>query len=74
MTEKVRPFSNGSEYSAWTAANCEKCAKGWREDREATCEIEIALLVAYFDDGMIDASIRERMGTPMWDCGEFEAG
>jgi hypothetical protein len=51
-----RPFSNGSQYGDWTAANCENCSK--QED----CEIATALSLAYCTSGLVRDGIALRMG------------
>lgn len=81
--EKVKPFSNGTEYLDWTFGNCERCAKSVLVTDPSgtelpTCEIEYAIMEASISDGEISAEIAERMGqtaNPMaytWPCGEFE--
>lgn len=80
MSARVRPFSNGSQYDTWEAANCDRCVKNWRDDADGNpqtaCEIAHALLVAFWDDGTIAAEIADRMGyesdRSCWQCGEVE--
>jgi len=72
---KIRPFSSGSQYSEWTASNCERCTKAY--DRGEYCEIENALLIAFFDDGNVTQEIATRMGINSdsgycWMCPEVE--
>lgn len=81
MSERVYPFSNGTEYIAWDSAYCWKCGRGpYRNyddpdaQQDGFCDIFDALADAYLDDGTISAEIAERMGDP-WQqrCREFLA-
>lgn len=80
-TERVRPFSNGSQYSDWSGCNCERCTKGAHMlgfDALPTCEIELSIGEAYLGDGRVSADIAERMGYTantsryVWPCNEVE--
>ena len=69
MSERVRPFSNGTEFMAWTERNCDRCGKGmlYDEDTEAVefrCPVEEALHGADADDGSLSAEMAARMGYP----------
>ena len=75
---RVRPFEDGTQDAVWSASNCRRCHKGWREGDKSSrcrCDIEQALLVAYFEDGMISQELAARMTVPngmyVWKCGEF---
>jgi hypothetical protein len=63
--EKYSPFANGSQFSDWQASNCERCKK-YNEDMLVDdpniCEIDLALLGAYLDDGQVEKDIAQRMG------------
>lgn len=70
MTEsakRVRPFSNGTEFDMWTAANCERCM------RYGECEIDAALSEAFYGDGTIPADIAARMGKSL-ECAKLDVG
>jgi len=79
----IRPFSNGSQYSDWTSSNCDRCTKGYHLQPDGewpNCDIESALLNAYFDNGEITTEIAERMGynsveqpAQCWKCNEYNA-
>ena len=87
MTNKIReyrPFSSGSEFGDWELQNCEKCTKRPLNAyllKKLPCDIDQALLFAYFDTGVITKKIASRMGLldddgePRMFCGpctEFE--
>ena len=69
MAERVRPFSNGTEFMAWTEGNCDRCGKGMLYDEQTEemtfrCPIEEALNGADADDGRLSAEMAARMGYP----------
>ena len=76
--ERIRPFSNGSQYMDWMGANCDRCTKGYRErpdgEWDTRCDILNALSEANWDDGTIPPSIAVRMGYAArrycWQCPE----
>ena len=82
VEKRIRPFSNGSQFGDWATANCDRCKKGGvNNEFELKCELEQALTVAYFGDGMISASQGARIGLPQiygelapycWMCTEVE--
>lgn len=81
MSDKIRPFSCGTQYVDWTDANCRRCVKGADPDSppaRCPCDIEQALLEAYFDEGKVSLPIAQRMGVLSheghynWKCGEWE--
>ncbi len=83
MSEKVSPFSNGSQYMDWQGCNCERCVKSvsvWDVGGDATptCEIELALMEAEISDGEVTQEIAQRMGYEgvaaryVWPCTEVE--
>lgn len=74
MSKRIRPFSNGTEYAMWIGKNCDHCAKydPERPFDETVCEIDQALVVAYFEDGTVSEEIWERMGQKSGRCTEFE--
>ena len=79
MENKVRPFSSGSQFIDWTAANCDRCTRGCHrlsENAPPDCPLELALFEACFDDGTITAAVAERIGYAAgeycWQCGEWD--
>ncbi len=84
--DRVRPFSCGSQYADWVAANCEECAKAsewYRDGKPAfTCDLEAALSHASIGDGTVDADTARRIALPVrevgrpgpycWRCGEWQ--
>lgn len=76
MTDRIRIFSNGSQFADWEASNCQRCKKwaGW--DKLPTCEIDVALGEAYLGDGTVSQEIATRAGYDaekyVWCCGEVE--
>ena len=79
---RVKPFSNGTDYEVWEQSCCGKCTKSQQDPnvQEGKCEIENALSYAYWDDGKIPESIAIRMGLTWeehWNpfkrrCGEID--
>ncbi len=57
---RYRPFSCGTQFIDFQAANCCRCTK--HSDDASKCEIDNALLFAQFGDGSVSADIAERMG------------
>jgi|SRR3990167_253358 len=86
--ERVRPFSNGTQYLDWAASNCGRCKKAASlEDSRAdkvTCDIERAIGAGGASDGTVSAEIGQRMGyidnnppvteefSYVWQCGEVD--
>ncbi len=77
--KRIRPFSCGSQYGDWNSSNCDQCKKGAKEpDNEIKCELQNALVYAYFDDGTISKKIAKRIGyfknhgKYIWECPERE--
>ncbi len=54
--ERVRLFSSGSEWEAWTYYNCTHCI------RQRPCALEEAVIAAYWNDGTADESVARRLG------------
>ena len=78
---KVTPFSSGTDYEVWEQSCCGRCSKAQQDPNiPATCEIEIALSTAFWEDGTIPKSIAKRMGLTWeehWNpfkrrCGEID--
>jgi hypothetical protein len=73
---RKRPFSNGAEFVAWKARNCNRCALEWTPADGWSCEIERALDFAAMTGGKVDEEILVRMGQVnhannlVWDCPE----
>ncbi len=60
MSERVRPFTEGSEFADWKSRNCERCTLRWEEKdgyRGYQCDIEMALDYSYFDNGTVTEAI-----------------
>ena len=80
MNDKMRPFSNGSEFMCWLGDNCERCKKANFEtaDRAKTCPMEYDLAFASVTDGLIPKESAERIGLKtepyihLTDCKEFK--
>lgn len=79
MTEEneVRVFSNGSQYSDWTASNCDRCKKAAPLYEDSTCPIELALCEALLSCGKVTQEIADRMGyvdqgKDVWMCKEVD--
>lgn len=73
----MRPFSCGTQYGDWTAANCLRCKKSFDSGvSEESCDLEEALFIAYIGDGEIDEQIAGRLQPEKnrycWQCGEWE--
>ena len=62
---RVYPFSNGTEYHAWTAVNCDRCSKAgeYNETGFSPCPILDAVLDSMGGDG-VTPRIARRMGYP----------
>jgi len=83
MSDRITPFSNGTEFMVWRDYNCDRCAKDCPHDGngnygEPLCDIEVAIAYASVDDGQIDKTIADRAGLPVrggeiCQCPEFEA-
>lgn len=78
MSERIHIFSCGTQYSDWVASNCERCKK-YNPDGIGNCDIDNALLIAYFDDGKVCTEIAKRaglteqaQGSYVWVCGEVD--
>ncbi len=75
--ERKSPFSKGSQFGDWVCRNCHNCRK-YDQAKEPTCEIDIALGLAYLSDGNVPAEIYQRMGAAEnemcygWTCKEIE--
>lgn len=79
MSERIRPFSSGSQYGDWKSSNCARCKKFDPNcARPEACEIDYAVGVAYLDDGTVSVEIARRMGycenhgKYLWMCPEVE--
>lgn len=80
MSERRRPFSQGTQYLDWQEANCCRCRKYHVKNGEVVapiCELEEALALACIGDGMISGEHAARLGLPentwsRWKCLEFE--
>ena len=61
---KVRPFSNGSEYTDWLCKNCDQCNISFENQnlkRGFICHIEEALANSYWE-GEMDKTIADKIG------------
>lgn len=73
----IQPFANGSQFSDWCGANCDRCTKATKD-----CDLLLALDTAYFTDGMISDEIAKRIGAVLsdgqrnrcycWECPEVD--
>ena len=73
----MKPFSCGTQFGDWEAANCERCTKGAPDGGGwPICPIQEELYSAYFGDGEISDITAKRMtlgeGRYNWQCGEVE--
>lgn len=72
-TERVHPFSNGTQFGDWCANNCARCTKS--SDDASKCDLEMALATAYMTDGTIGQAEATRIGYKddayTWRCGEW---
>jgi len=60
MSDRITPFSNGTEYEAWCIVNCDRCAK--YSKHTTNCEIALDLIGGYLGDGTVPAETGRRMG------------
>lgn len=72
------PFHSSSQYGDWKDRNCHRCRK-YINDVNKTCDIDRALVLAYYGHGDVSEDIARRMGfldAPVnaltWPCPEFE--
>lgn len=76
--ERFQPFSCGTQGTDWVSANCERCKKFNYKNIDNTCDIDRALVEAFFDDGTVSMEIAKRMGAVendgkfQWMCPEVE--
>lgn len=64
MSNRVRPFSNGTEFHMWLSYNCEGCCR-YRPNATTSrdgCPIEVALSLGSASDGTIPERIAVRGG------------
>lgn len=75
---KITPFYCGTQYGDWTGSNCDRCKKAAPLYGDSTCEIELALHIAYLSDGEVTEEIAKKMGyfdnedKEIWMCPEVE--
>lgn len=71
----IRPFWCGAQRAEWQERNCENCCK-YDYKNPSKCNIDNALLVAFFGKGEVSDEIAQRMGYNdnlyTWDCPERE--
>ncbi len=76
MSDRIRIFSNGSQYADWKASNCHRCTKFSGYDSLPTCDIDMSLGLANVNDGTVSQEIATRAGYDpdryVWPCGEVE--
>lgn len=76
-SKEIKVFKDGHlQQNEWENHNCARCAKRWEKNPRGGCDIEAALMVAYFLYGKVEREIAFRMGYDkfkyIWDCPEFE--
>ena len=78
-SERVRPFSSGSQFGDWESRNCLRCKKRWDEVTNTFhCDLDAMLTVARVDDGTMPPEHAKRIGfvsssaAYTWDCPERE--
>jgi len=62
MSERINPFSNGSQFADWANENCWQCALYNEEEPEKSCKWDKALLDAQVDDGSISQEVADAIG------------
>lgn len=76
MSDRIHPFSNGTQHMDWMEANCCHCAKDDGQGVGGGCEIGDAICSGSFGDGTVSMGIAKRMAytdaSNSWRCGEFE--
>lgn len=56
-------FSNGAEARDWKWRNCERCAKGYDDDKGAwRCDLERAVDDSMWTHSLMDGAAAERIG------------
>ena len=82
LNRDIRVFHCGSQYMDWTERNCDRCVLGSSQDDdpkldEMRCDMELMLVVACLDDGLIDRKTADGIGytggppfSYTWDCPE----
>lgn len=61
--KRVRPFWSGTHFGDWEDRNCNKCTKSFATtQKEGGCELDSALLLAYWDDGTLSVDHANRIG------------
>lgn len=79
-TDRIRQFSNGTDFCCWSSENCDQCSKYDQQapDGSILCEIDQAILdaAAGIEGGTISREIATRMGMDergnFHKCLEFE--
>ena len=61
--DKMRPFPNGTSMCIFHENNCYRCKK-YDYNPDKTCDLDLAIGLAYFDSGEINTDIAKRIG---WD-------
>lgn len=62
---RMQPFPNGASFDRWGFNNCERCSKGFDDERggaNSPCSLENALMLAAGGNGLIRVEIAERIG------------
>ena len=75
MSDRVRPFSCGTQLLDWDARNCDRCLKVDYDARVSNCQWYDELQLGLFGDGTISAEAAVAIGYPgidayTWDCPE----
>lgn len=79
MSKRIRPFSNGSQYTDWEERNCSRCKLDMPETgKRFRCPLQKALTLAYWGDGTISETEAKGIGLDesdpphyTWACASF---
>jgi hypothetical protein len=80
MSDRIRPFSSGTQFLSWVESNCDRCTKAYDEANQAyRCTIQEAIDRASLIDGDVDEGTAARMGIDestraryVWPCPEVD--
>ena len=76
MSERLRIWSNGTEFESWEYNNCGRCWKAPTAKWGGACDLNDAIALAYIGDGTFSPEIVTRLGytdgNPLFRCRELE--